>query len=67
MKLSTSTKMFLIYPFNMFLETSKLEALNFVCNGVLPDHEILQLIIWFFNPLNCNASDLWCNLHPQSP
>jgi len=47
-----------IYPFTMFLETSGLEALNFVCNSVLPGHEIPQLIIWFFNPLNCNASDL---------
>jgi len=56
--LSSSAEMFSIHPFTMFLETSGLEALNFVCNSVLPGHEILQLIICFFNPLNCNASDL---------
>jgi len=58
MTLSTSAEVSLIYLFTMFLETSGLEALNFVCNSVLPGHEMLQLIIWFFNPLNCNASDL---------
>jgi hypothetical protein len=56
--LSASAEVFSIYPFTMFLEISGLEALNFVCNSVLPGHEILQLIIWFFYPLNCNASDL---------
>jgi hypothetical protein len=58
MTLSTSAEVLPIYPFTMFLEISGLEALNFVCNSLLPDHEILQLIIWFFYPLNCNASDL---------
>lgn len=58
MILSASAEGFSIYPFTIFLETSGLEALNFVCNSVLPGHEILQLIIWFFYPLNCNASDL---------
>jgi hypothetical protein len=67
MILSTSREVFSIYSFAMFLETSRLEALNFVCNSVLPGHEIPQLIIWLFNPLNCNASDLWCTLHPHSP
>jgi len=56
--LSTSAEIYSIYPFTMILETSGIEVLNFVCNSVLPGHEILQLIIWFFNPLNCNASDL---------